>query len=352
MGICFKKSHMQKTAAILAQPTRFLTMLFGELRREVQDWPQWWDDLSTARKITPVVSVFAYWAGLFALKGFRSDHWSMGILLIILYYGGRKMGALLKFAFPVLLTGILYDSMRFYSDYIRGAIHVAEPYLFDKKFFGIQTATGILTPNEWLQNHTHSFLDFITGLAYLTFIGVFVLTSAYVYFWLAGPFGVGTKKYSKSYIQERRSVFGWSFFWVNMVGYSTYYWYPAAPPWYVSLYGLGPVRMDALPNPAGCLRFDQLLGTHFFTQMYGRSADVFGAIPSLHVAYPLISVYFAFRFGTLRVFSVLFYGLMCFSAVYLNHHYILDILWGSSYAIMTAVVLDLYFGERHKVKGY
>ena len=32
---------------------------------------------------------------------------------------------------------------------------------------------------------------------------------------------------------------------------------------------------------------------------------------------------------------------MCFSAVYLNHHYILDILWGSSYAVLVTIVMEL-----------
>lgn len=86
--------------------------------------------------------------------------------------------------------------------------------------------------------------------------------------------------------------------------------------------------MDTLPNPAGCLRFDELLGTHFFTGMYGRSADIFGAIPSLHVAYPLQAVFYAFRFRSLRAFSVVFYVVMCFSAIYLNHHYVLDLISG------------------------
>lgn len=314
--------------------------------QEVRSWSQWWNELSRLRKMTPALAIIAYWGILFVLKGFRSDHVTMGILLGVLFYGGRKIDAIREFLFPVLLTGILYDSMRFYSDYIRGAIHVSEPYHFDRHFFGIQTPMGILTPNEWCQQHLHPFLDFITGFAYLTFIGVFVLVSAYIYFWVGGLKGKGTVRHSAAYIRNRRAVFGWSFFWVNMIGYSTYYWYPAAPPWYVSLYGLGPVRMDALPNPAGCIRFDQLLGTHFFTEMYGRSADVFGAIPSLHVAYPLISVYFAFRFGTLRAFTVFFYALMCFSAVYLNHHYVLDILWGSAYALSTAIIVDLYFDRQ------
>jgi membrane-associated phospholipid phosphatase len=136
----------------------------------------------------------------------------------------------------------------------------------------------------------------------------------------------------------------WAFFWLNVIGYSTYYWYAAAPPWYVALYGLGPARLDVSANSAGCARFDQLLGTHFFSEMYGRAADVFGAIPSLHVAYPLLAVYFAFQVGSARLFCILFYLIMCFSAVYLNHHYILDILWGSAYAVLTGVIINRYYG--------
>src|SRR5262249_47458824 len=132
----------------------------------------------------------------------------------------------------------------------------------------------------------------------------------------------------------------WAFLWLNLVGYSTYYWYAAAPPWYVELYGLGPANMNAQANPAGCLRFDALLGTHFFTGMYGRSADVFGAIPSLTIAYRLRAAYYAFQLGSARVGTVTFYVIMVFSAVYLNHHYVLDVLWGSTYAILAGVVTD------------
>jgi membrane-associated phospholipid phosphatase len=76
--------------------------------------------------------------------------------------------------------------------------------------------------------------------------------------------------------------------------------------------------------------------------MYGRSADVFGAIPSLHIAYPLLAAFFAFQFGALRIFCFCFYLLMCFSAVYLNHHYILDIIWGSAYALVVDWIIYRY----------
>lgn len=304
----------------------------------VAQWPAWWSGLTPLQKWGPLAAVAAYWGALSALHGFRPDHVNIGVSLLVLYYAGSAIRPLLKFLFPLLLTGIIYDSQRFYSDYIRGAIHVAEPYHFDKYFFGIPTVNGVLTPNEWWQLHTSPFLDVITGFMYLFFIGIYVLFAAYFYFY----------KYEKLGNTRLPKPIGmmWGFFWLNMLGYSTYYWYAAAPPWYVAEHGLGPADLSVAASSAGCARFDQVLGTHLFTGMYGRAADVFGAIPSLHVSYPFMAIYFAFRYSTGRVFAIVFYLLMCFSAVYLNHHYILDILWGTSYAILISVLIDRYYLKR------
>jgi hypothetical protein len=300
-------------------------------------WAGWWRELSGAQRWLPLTGVAVYWAALHALGGFRDDHLKMGILILLLCYGGRWARVVFNFLLPLILTGIIYDSMRFYSDYIRGPIHVTEPYDFDKRFFGVITSQGfVLTPNEWWQLHTTTTLDFFTGLAYLVFIGVYVITAGYFHFWLAPR---------RPEMRGRTPRVMWSFFWVNMLGYSTYYWYAAAPPWYVAKYGLGPAQTDVQASSAGCVRFDQLMGTHFFSDFYGKAADVFGAIPSLHVAYPLLTFLFALRFRSLRVFALGFYLLMCFSAVYLNHHYVLDILWGSSYAVLIYWVMN-WIGER------
>lgn len=327
------RSRVEIMQNALAMPLVFI-------KTEIKAWPKWWKTLTPLRKYSPAALVLLYWLCLYGLGGLRGDHWTVGLTLITLSYGGKALHQILRFLMPLFLTGIVYDSQRFYSDYIRGTVRVEEPYFFDKKFFGISTPQGVLTPNEWWQLHTHPVLDLITGFFYLAFIGIFVLFAAYFVFFVAKK---GTKKHSSARLTIEAPKIMWSFFWLNVVGYTTYYWYPAAPPWYVSIYGLGPANMEAKPNPAGCLRFDEMLGTHFFTGMYGRSADVFGAIPSLHVAYPLLAVYFAYRFGTAKAFSIIFYLAMCFSAVYLNHHYILDILWGSTYALITAIIVDRYF---------
>ena len=293
---------------------------------------------SSRRNPWPLLLMVAYVSTLKLLGGLRSDQLIVAAAVLILSYGGRFLLGLRRFIFPLILTGIIYDSMRFYADYLRGPIHVSEPYQFDLRFFGITAANGTrLTPNEWCQLHTHWLLDFVSGFFYLTFITIFVLIAAYFYFFVSRR---GTKKLSAAQIALEAPQTMWTFFWVNMLGYTTYYWYAAAPPWYVAQYGLGPARMDTPASPAGCIRFDALLGTHFFTGMYGRAADVFGAIPSLHIAYPFIAVLFAHRFGSLRAFSWIFYLVMCFSAVYLNHHYMLDLIWGTSYSILVFLVIQ------------
>lgn len=291
----------------------------------------WWRSLTLWQRLLPGISALLIVLGFWALGGLREDHVRMAAVILILGYSGRGPRRLLAFLVPLILTGIVYDSQRFYSDLIRAQVRVEEPYKFDQFFFGIETPTGRMTPNEWWQLHTHWALDLVTGFYYLAFIPIFVCLAAWFTFFTSVE-GAGRMM--------------WAFFWCNVLGYTTYYWYPAAPPWYVALHGLGPARMDTLPNAAGCIRFDELLGTRFFTEMYGRSADVFGAIPSLHVAYPLIAVWYAMRWKQLRGFSWSFYLIMCFSAVYLNHHYVLDLIWGSTYALIVTVVTDYWFSRR------
>ena len=288
----------------------------------IKNWVFWLNGLSWAQKLFPLLLSLSYYCIWSHQNQFHHDQKILIVIIMTLAYSGQRVRGIFNFLLPFILTAIVYDSQRFYSNFLRGAIRVKEPYFFDLKFFGIDANGSILTPNEWFQLHTHPLLDLWTGFAYLFFILIFILIAAYFVYWV-----------------HRSSRISWAFFWLNVIGYTTYYWYPAAPPWYVALYGLGPAKLDVSSNPAGCARFDQILGTSFFSEMYGRSADVFGAIPSLHVAYPLLAIYFAFQYKKARLFSIFFYISMCFSAVYLNHHYVLDVLLGSLYAIVIGATI-------------
>ncbi|HEY2027907.1 MAG TPA: phosphatase PAP2 family protein, partial [Myxococcales bacterium] len=92
------------------------------------------------------------------------------------------------------------------------------------------------------------------------------------------------------------------------------------------------------PDAAAALRFDAIFGTHFFAEMYGRGVDVYGAYPSLHASYPFIVLAVTLRERALRFLRLPAFGfflLMCLSAVYLQHHYVTDVVLGIAYGGVT-----------------
>jgi hypothetical protein len=243
---------------------------------------------------------------------------------------------------PFLLFGITYDLTHITEPLVRYLhVHVSEPYWFDKTFFGIPTGDGVLTPNEFFERHHWPGVDFVTGLAYIVFV-----------YWAMG-FAACLAIFRRD--QEGRRLlarFGWTFLFMNLAGFATYYVYPAAPPWYVAIYGLGPANMAAHSSAAGAARWDALTGIPYFQGFYGRSADVFGAIPSLHVSYPLLTFLHGreLRKRWLDAASFGLFLLVSFAAVYLNHHYVLDVLLGVLYTLM-AWGTDLALERRRRRKG-
>src|SRR6185369_12672058 len=131
----------------------------------------------------------------------------------------------------------------------------------------------------------------------------------------------------------RLSRLMWTYMLAHFAGFATWVLYPAAPPWYVEIHGLGPALPDALSNAAGLARLDQILGVHLVQGLYGRSANVFGAMPSLHLAAPTVFLCIAAGMGRAWFTGAsLFAAIMAFGAVYFRHHYILDVAAGAGYA--------------------
>jgi hypothetical protein len=286
----------------------------------------------------PAVGVFLYWATVLGLGGFRADHLAVGVLVLALAYGlgarGRWIGALLL---PIVLTGVAYDAQRYLHRVVRGTVRVAEPYLWEKSLFGIPGPQGVQTLNEWFRARPVPSLDVVTGVVYLGFIPIFILT---VFYFAQVGAKHGTTSRSAAYVEHRVLRMPWSLFWVSCAAFLTHALIPTAPPWYVAEFGLGPALLDTPPDPAGAARFDTALGGSYFSSFYGKSVNTFGAVPSLHVAWPALAVYWSFRFGALRIASVVFLVLLCVAAVYLDHHYIVDVVAGVAYALAAALMVD------------
>jgi len=269
----------------------------------------------------------AYLAVMYALGGPGPEHFLLAGIALVLSVWNDDSRRLALIGLPYLLYALVYDSMRWYADYIRSPIiHVHEPYDFDLHWFGIHG----LTPNEWLQRHTSAPLDLVCGLAYtpMFFIGESVLLS--IYFIAKGKV-------------RRAERFTWIFVISNLIGFAFYYIYPAAPPWYVSDHGFA-VDLSVHASPAGAIRFDHLIGIPLMQGFYGKSADVFGAIPSLHVVYPFLALIYGWYLRRFRLIAAVYFLLVCFAAVYLNHHYLVDIFLGLAIALAVMAVVRAAFG--------
>jgi hypothetical protein len=239
---------------------------------------------------------------------------------------------------PFVLFALVYDALGLLRVRVAAAgVHTFWPYWMDRVLFGVSSLAGPLSLNEVFARHHWPGVDLLAGVVYLAFIYVVGLCTLFLGVVDRSPEG-----------RRRVRALGWTFLGVNLAAFATYVLIPVAPPWYVAAHGFGPVDVNAAASPAALVRWDALTGLHYFASFYRQSSDVFGALPSLHCAYPtLLLLYVAeLRRPRLTAAMVLFQLLTCFSAVYLQHHYVLDVLAGTSYAII-GYKLERFLGARH-----
>lgn len=255
------------------------------------------------------------------------------IYLIILYAVLVSVKPTRKFALalaPWMLFACSYDWMRLLPNYEVNPIDVSGLYNAEKSLFGITTAAGVLVPGEYFAIHHCAVADFFAGVFYLCWVPVPIAFSLYLY--IKG---------------DKRNYLRISVCWllVNLMGFAGYYIHPAAPPWYTINYGMEPV-LNTPGNVAGLGRFDELTGLPIFHSIYGKNANVFAAVPSLHAAYMVITTFYAVMSRrskfTVALFAFICAGIWC-TAVYSCHHYIIDVLLGIMTAVLGILLLEKLF---------
>ncbi len=233
-------------------------------------------------------------------------------LALLAYKPTRKIALVLT---PWAIFGCSYDCMRLLPNYEVNPIDICGLYETEKQWFGIVTAAGTVTPNEFFALHHHTVADLLAGFFYLCWVPVPIGFSIYLYI----------KGDNKNYLR-----FSIAFLLINFVGFAGYYIHPAAPPWYVMQYGFEPI-LHTPGNVAGLGHFDQLTGIPVFQVLYGKNSNVFAAIPSLHAAYMLVTTIYAIiskqRKTTIGIFAIICVGIW-FTAIYSGHHYVIDVLLG------------------------
>lgn len=271
----------------------------------------------------PVAPFLGYALYCVARHDLRIDYLLVLGLVATLAYTGPRTKKFLLGIYPLGLVGLLYDGMRPLQNFglSETRVHVCDLRALEARLFG----AGGNTVHDFFYVHHSTALDLFGAVPYSTFILWCVAGAAYLY--------------RKDYAAMKR--FMWGFFVLNVAGFVTYHLLPAAPPWYYHSHGCTvDLATKASEGPA-LARVDALIGFDYFSGMYSKSSSVFGALPSLHCAYPLLLVIEGWRtFGPkLRAATILYYLAMVFSAVYLDHHWIIDAVLGSSYAIIVALVM-------------
>jgi hypothetical protein len=276
--------------------------------------------------LAPALPFWA-WAAFWVTRGqVRWDHVAVAVLVSVLAYSNAKTKRLFVGLLPVGIVALFYDAMRFVKNVglSESTVHLCDLRAAELRWFGLDDGGTRVTLHDWLQARATTLLDVLFAIPYGTFIMVVIAYSIFLY---ARHFSV---------LQR----FTWGFLALNVAGFLTYHVYPAAPPWYFHQHGCA-VDLGAAASPGpNLLRVDALMGLRYFAGFYGRSSDVFGAVPSLHVAYPLLMVAEGWRLHRAlgRTLLVLFYAWMCCAAVYLDHHWVIDIIAGSVYAFSTALL--------------
>ncbi len=274
------------------------------------------------------LGALAFWLIITAaFVGFRPEHPVMALLIAALFFAGGASRRLVMALLPFAIFGISYDWMNMVPNYTVNDVDIAGIYESEKSLFGITTAAGILTPNEFFAQHTNGVLDFLCGIFYLCWVPVPIMFGIYLYY----------ARKEKSYLH-----FALVFLFVNLLGFAGYYIHPAAPPWFVAEHGTEFI-LGTGGSVAGLGAFDRMIGVGIFDAIYARNANVFAAVPSLHSAYTLVAFIYSVRskapMGWKITLAVITLGIW-FTAVYTSHHYIIDVLLGIACALLGFVLFE------------
>ncbi|NOY57470.1 MAG: inositol phosphorylceramide synthase [Calditrichaeota bacterium] len=268
----------------------------------------------------------------------RPDHIFIALLLFALALGKGRMKAFVIDWSPWIVFWISYDMMRGVADNLRGTINVVFPYklelaIFGRFFHGIVPAFYFQDLQQAINGSIiKDILDASGGLFYTLHFGL--------------PILLGWVLWHTTDDRKMFYTFVWTMTLLNFSALATFILYPAAPPWYVLSYGFGqPPHTNFWGLGAGSLiNVDKMIGVNFFQTLWGGfNPNHFAAIPSLHGSYPISVAFFTYKkFRRLPGLLVLYPLGVWFSAVYLNQHYIVDLIIGLGYLTTAYLIADKF----------
>ncbi len=323
----------------------------------------WWSNLDIKKqkmymRFFGIIIVIVYLLLAVFLMGFRIDHALVSCLILAVFFGDARKFIL--YWGPFILIWISYDMLRVITDSLAHRVYVKEVFDMEVWLTGWFMGEDIIpfTFMEFKQiRPEEGFLEYVNVLNLINRTGpiVFVETQTNLVKFLnilagifyanhfTGPLVIGVFLYRKVEDKTEFKRFVYTMFFTSHIAYITFILFPTAAPWYVWNEGNGFNFVAPLPgeegSAAGLLDLDKLSGLAIFQTLYGAlSSNQYAAVPSIHSAYALIVAFFAIRKWRRVGYIVLLWPIgMWFSALWLNHHYLIDIVWAVAY------VLPVYF---------
>lgn len=255
-----------------------------------------------------------------------------------LYFGSQKSRYLAIGFTPFFIYLICYSSLKVLHDFNGFPIHLEDLYLLEKQLFGINVDGTRMILCEYFDLNQTLLGDLISGIFYITWAPFPIIFGLILYF--AG---------------RRKLLFDfWMCFLIaNIFGFIGYIFYPAAPPWYYMEFG-NQLIIDTPSSAAGLLRFDELVGIPIYSSLYSGGTNTFGAMPSMHAAFPMILLYYSIKYGNKALIVIFIISMFAiwFGAVYSGHHYILDLLAGFVCGILGIIIAESIVNRKFAVPWY
>jgi inositol phosphorylceramide synthase catalytic subunit len=262
------------------------------------------------------LAIAAYVALMYLLGGIGWQHLGLSVLIWACLTGVPGPRRFVRDWWPMIVFWLSYDVMRVFSPHLFPRVSVEAPFRWESSLF--LSPGGVIWPyyfTRWAAAHRDQFgTGVLAGYLNLVYLSqVFAVPLIMFGLWARGK-----------NLLFRRLVWGYTV--LHAVGLAVYIAYPAAPPWWVYENGfVGPTL--ARSTPLGFSSGSVLSG------LFHMSPNRFAAIPSLHGAYPLLLTLVLALHGAAARWIVLagcYAASMWFACVYLNQHYIVDLLLGAA----------------------
>jgi membrane-associated phospholipid phosphatase len=242
----------------------------------------------------------------------RPEHVVLALGSVGAWLASRPTREIMREAAPVFLIVYGFDSIR----YVRSLfvtvdrVHGCDIRALEIRLFGAGPDMALA---DYFNVHHSLGFDVFFSIPYGAFIYV---TIAYA---IAAWFRD----------RQRARAVAWSFVAMYLLAFVGWMAVPSAPPWYIQAHGCA-IDLSTPTNAAALARVDQALGISYFDGFYGRGPNAFGAMPSIHNAYPILTLlsFWPIAGWKERAAGVLYAAWMMAASVYLDHHWVLDGLAG------------------------